>query len=227
MSFAFPTPRSVAPLGLLTRAIKATKIKGVNLLAYEGVRELPSPGEGKARVLFFPPCEDLGAIPLEGLNDAVVAAVEKREAGPAYVPGPLSAAERKHLYLLVCAHGARDSRCGVLGGQLSEVLDALLSAKGLSGSVTVLRVSHVGGHVQAGNVIAWGAGWPVDGDWFGGVHADNAGEWLDAVLAATTRAVEDDALRTYWRGRYDLSKDEQLEAFKSRAADIEDLAGAA
>lgn len=51
----------------------------------------------------------------------------------------------------------------------------------------MLATSHIGGHKFAGNVIAYGAMHPCDGDWFGGVNAGNAGAFLDALLAVEVR----------------------------------------
>ncbi len=48
--------------------------------------------------------------------------------------------------------------------------------------VSVLATSHIGGHKYAGNVIAYSAMHPCDGDWFGGVNAGNAAAFLDALL---------------------------------------------
>lgn len=49
--------------------------------------------------------------------------------------------------LLICCHGKRDSRCGVLGTQLATRLVQLLEEKGLGAELRVLKTSHVGGHV--------------------------------------------------------------------------------
>lgn len=43
--------------------------------------------------------------------------------------------------------------------------------------------SHIGGHETAGNVVAYGAGHPCDGDWFGGLHAGGAVEFLQGLRA--------------------------------------------
>lgn len=51
--------------------------------------------------------------------------------------------------------------------------------------VTVLKSSHVGGHVHAGNVLVYGGA--CNGDWFGGVNANNAADFLASVLGAKVR----------------------------------------
>jgi len=53
--------------------------------------------------------------------------------------------EFEGLGLFVCTHMSRDSRCGVLGGQLARKLASLVDAHGL-GRVKVFQASHVGGH---------------------------------------------------------------------------------
>lgn len=139
------------------------------------------------------------------------------------------------LALLVCCHNARDERCGVLGPQLAARLEELLLCKGFTpAEFLVLKVSHVGQHIYAGNVIAYRPGHPGHGDWYGGVHAENAEAWLSAWLASPAGldgGVGDPALRPNWRGRLGLSKEEQLAAFEAggglcagkSGADIEEL----
>lgn len=51
-------------------------------------------------------------------------------------------------------------------------------AAGLEESVAVCATSHIGGHEFAGNLVAYGAGHPCDGDWFGGLHAAVAAEFF-------------------------------------------------
>ena len=93
------------------------------------------------------------------------------------------------LTLLVCCHAARDARCGQVGPPLVAALRRLVRRHGLEGQVEVLATSHVGGHKYAGNVVAYGAVHPCDGDWFGGVNAGNAAAFLEALLGMEVRRV--------------------------------------
>ncbi len=66
----------------------------------------------------------------------------------------------------------------------------------------------------AGNVLVYGPASPCDGDWYGGVTAETAERFLDAVTGADIGGhggASEAALRPLWRGRMGLSKDEQLE----------------
>ena len=66
----------------------------------------------------------------------------------------------------------------------------------------------------AGNVLVYGPASPCDGDWYGGVTADGAEAFLDALLAADVGGhggVGSAPLRPLWRGRMGLSKAEQLQ----------------
>ena len=54
--------------------------------------------------------------------------------------------------------------------------------RGLSRHVRVYLTSHVGGHKYAGNVLCYGAVHPCDGDWFGGLDASRADEFVDALI---------------------------------------------
>lgn len=65
---------------------------------------------------------------------------------------------------------------------LLSKLAELAEAQGMD--VQVLRTSHVGGHVYAGNVLVYsprGGLSAHSGDWYGGLHAGNAAEFLDAL----------------------------------------------
>ena len=53
--------------------------------------------------------------------------------------------------ILICGHGARDSRCGILGPLLQEQFETVLGREGLQ--ATVGQITHIGGHKFAGNVI--------------------------------------------------------------------------
>ena len=122
------------------------------------------------------------------------------------------------LTLLVCCHGARDSRCGTAGPPLAAALLRGVRKHGLQEQVRVLRTSHVGGHKYAGNVLVYGSRHPCDGDWFGGLHAGNAGAFLEAMLGAemgVDGGAEDPVLRGWWRGRMGLDKEEQLDLYAS------------
>ncbi|KAF2471143.1 uncharacterized protein BDR25DRAFT_285575 [Lindgomyces ingoldianus] len=55
--------------------------------------------------------------------------------------------------ILICSHGSRDSRCGILGPILHDEFRRQLESKGVSATVGV--ISHIGGHKFAGNVIIY------------------------------------------------------------------------
>ncbi|ODM20436.1 hypothetical protein SI65_03489 [Aspergillus cristatus] len=95
--------------------------------------------------------------------------------------------------ILICGHGGRDMRCGVMAPILESEFDRILSARGFSTSVSDSKtidnpkhahiglISHVGGHKYAGNVIIYvppgmkmrdGASNPLAGKgiWYGRVE---------------------------------------------------------
>jgi (2Fe-2S) ferredoxin len=55
--------------------------------------------------------------------------------------------------ILICGHGGRDERCGILGPILVQRFWSVLKEKGLEAEVGT--ISHVGGHKFAGNVIIY------------------------------------------------------------------------
>lgn len=98
-------------------------------------------------------------------------------------------------FLFVCSHTKRDERCGYCGPRLTEAF----SKEAQSNGQTVLKCSHVGGHVYAGNVIAYtGKETPVsdDGHWYGYVTP------AEAAFVASGKA----AKSRLWRGSLGLDE---------------------
>jgi len=70
-------------------------------------------------------------------------------------------------WFLICAHKLRDKRCGVTGPILADELEKYAASHSLKGSDTgvhTLKISHIGGHKFAGNVIVY-----PSGVWYGRV----------------------------------------------------------
>jgi hypothetical protein len=67
------------------------------------------------------------------------------------------------LWLLICAHKLRDKRCGVSGPILAAEAQKYAQEKSLN-ELHTLKISHVGGHKWAGNVIVY-----PPGVWYGRV----------------------------------------------------------
>lgn len=55
--------------------------------------------------------------------------------------------------VMICSHGTRDNRCGVLGPLLRD--EFVAKAQRLTDCPEVQLISHIGGHVFAGNVIIY------------------------------------------------------------------------
>ncbi|KAF2121212.1 Sucrase/ferredoxin-like-domain-containing protein [Lophiotrema nucula] len=55
--------------------------------------------------------------------------------------------------ILICGHGGRDQRCGVMGPILRDEFRKQLEKKGIQGDVGL--ISHIGGHKYAGNAILY------------------------------------------------------------------------
>lgn len=55
--------------------------------------------------------------------------------------------------ILICGHGGRDQRCGILGPILQSAFRSTLSRAGIDADVGL--ISHIGGHKYAGNVIIY------------------------------------------------------------------------
>ena len=81
--------------------------------------------------------------------------------------------------ILICSHGGRDQRCGVLGPLLQARFREVLGEQGVDADVGL--ISHIGGHKYAGNVIVYlppgmRNEWAGSGIWYGRVGPDNVGD---------------------------------------------------
>ncbi|TMW58279.1 hypothetical protein Poli38472_011867 [Pythium oligandrum] len=111
-------------------------------------------------------------------------------------------AEGYHIF--VCAHEQRDFRCGCNGPLLLRWLKDIGEKRNIS--LHLYSASHFGGHRYAANAIVY-----PSGDWFGLLN-----EPADAE--ALVQALEDqDPLRlaSQWRGRINMTKEEQIEALQT------------
>lgn len=65
----------------------------------------------------------------------------------------LPIAKQEKTIAVVCGHTQRDERCGVIGKMIHDELEKVIERENLQDEVEVGYVSHVGGHVYAGNLI--------------------------------------------------------------------------
>ncbi|KAG8712005.1 hypothetical protein FRC08_015158 [Ceratobasidium sp. 394] len=91
---------------------------------------------------------------------------------------------QKSIDLYVCTHGARDCRCGDIGGEIVQVLRDRSAGRS---DIRVFEIGHVGGHKWAGNIIVL----PL-GDWtlmsrFGPTGEDAWGSRKICRLRCTAR----------------------------------------
>lgn len=118
--------------------------------------------------------------------------------------------------VLICGHGGRDARCGMLGPVLRDEFEEKLKAKGIELrpqpdlaqeqhgrlSASVGLISHIGGHKYAGNVIIYipktlkEAGHPLAGKgiWYGRVGP----EQVEGVVEQTI--VQGKVVKELFRG---------------------------
>lgn len=87
----------------------------------------------------------------------------------------------KGSYIFVCAHGARDKRCGVCGPALVSRFKDEIELRGHQNKVFVRPCSHIGGHKYAGNVIIFRSDnhGKVTGHWYGYVMPDDVSTLLE------------------------------------------------
>ena len=80
-------------------------------------------------------------------------------------------------YVFVCCHSSRDLRCGTTGHQIFNLLS---TSPELPSDVQVMKISHIGGHKFAGNVICF-----PSGIWYGGLGSHNIHELIQALKRKT------------------------------------------
>ncbi|KAF3049906.1 Leucyl-tRNA synthetase, mitochondrial [Didymella keratinophila] len=106
----------------------------------------------------------------DALSAAQKAALTRDTSKAALVPSPEPITRPT---VLICGHGGRDQRCGVLGPILQSAFRKELERRGIEADVA--QISHIGGHKYAGNVILYlppdleGNGLRGSGIWYGRV----------------------------------------------------------
>ncbi|KAJ7705542.1 Sucrase/ferredoxin-like-domain-containing protein [Mycena rosella] len=138
-----------------------------------------------------------------------------------HATAPCNNDQTDSIHLYVCTHGARDCRCGDMGGKvfqaLKEELDrrARTDPSGPAKSVVLGEVAHVGGHQFAATMLVF-----PQGDWLGMLTPQDVPRVLDAIFASDRRpltVLDPPLCRDLWRGRMGLAKDEQLSLHSSHS----------
>jgi len=103
-----------------------------------------------------------------------------------------------HIY--VCCHGARDHRCGVIGGLLISGMREYITAPPTDVAeslqqldIQVFGCSHIGGHKFAGNMVLYKPDWK-QGIWYGRVLPDD----IDYIMRETV--INGKIIGKHWRG---------------------------
>ncbi|KAJ1733908.1 hypothetical protein LPJ61_001341 [Coemansia biformis] len=123
----------------------------------------------------------------------------------------------RNRHIFVCTHGSRDQLCGIHGTRLLHDLRALIQARGLESHVAAWATSHVGGHKYAANAIVY-----PRGDWYG-TWCEKCGGSPNG-RAADAAAILDAAVHNItwwdaWRGATNMSKQDQISAWRENAKD--------
>ncbi|KAJ1652140.1 hypothetical protein IWQ61_007456 [Dispira simplex] len=100
-------------------------------------------------------------------------------------------------YLFTCTHGTRDCRCGDIGEPLHMALEREIRLRDQSAHWVAARISHIGGHAYAGNVIHH-----PTGDWYGLLKPQDAPRLLDSLQRKQI-------WWDHWRGRLGLTTQDQ------------------
>jgi hypothetical protein len=96
--------------------------------------------------------------------------------------------------ILICGHGGRDQRCGILGPILQSSFRTELQRRGIEAEVA--QISHIGGHKYAGNVIIYlppnleGNALKGTGIWYGRVGPENVEGLIEETVVQGKVVVE-------------------------------------
>lgn len=107
-------------------------------------------------------------------------------------------------FLFSCCHVARDARCGYCGVKIHDLIVEEIEKRGLKTKVMAARVSHVGGHVYAGNLLVY-----PSGAWYGYVRPEDVPRVFDQHLAQGV------LLADKLRGKLGLNKTENAKFAES------------
>lgn len=129
-------------------------------------------------------------LPERAINDL------PQEIRQGHLQATFDARDVEEIVVLICSHGTRDSRCGVLGPILKAEFEEKLERAGIAigngaGKARVGLISHIGGHKWAGNVIIYMPSGKLQGGvWYGRV----APEHVEGIIKETIlggRIIED------------------------------------
>ncbi|KAH6909796.1 Sucrase/ferredoxin-like-domain-containing protein [Coprinopsis sp. MPI-PUGE-AT-0042] len=151
---------------------------------------------------------DIPSATEENLDEVVQQLKDHMEVGRATAP-------EEEIDVYVCTHGARDCRCGDMGGRVADALRRearRYNDERKTPRIRIGEIGHVGGHKYAANVLVY-----PQGEWLGLVRPEDAPRVIEAALDPPLRPLKASdplMLREHWRGRMGLGKDEQIEAFE-------------
>ncbi|KZP27415.1 hypothetical protein FIBSPDRAFT_730832 [Athelia psychrophila] len=195
----------------MQRALLLNIVKLGGLVNFSWSAEQPAlrssgDGEAYAATAFTPSGRvDIPLLSMDTLDEVVQELKSRVDRPPPSVPE-----ETTHLY--VCTHGARDCRCGDMGGAVVRALREEVQRRKLS-SVKVAEVGHVGGHQWAANLLVY-----PHGEWLGNLTPEMVPGVLDAIVQRSAKpalAGEAPLLPAHWRGRMGLGKEEQTQLVAS------------
>ncbi|KAF7978839.1 hypothetical protein HWV62_44641 [Athelia sp. TMB] len=171
----------------MQRALLLNVVKFGGLVNFSWSEEQPvlsdsADGEAYAATAFTPSGRvDIPRLSMETL-DSVVEELKSRVDRPT----PNQSEDTTHLY--VCTHGARDCRCGDMGGAVVRALREEIEKRKLS-SVKVAEVGHVGGHKWAANLLVY-----PHGEWLGNLTPEAVPSVLGAIVRCPAKpTVADEA----------------------------------
>jgi hypothetical protein len=210
----WPAKGQVSPLhGLITTALKEAK-KDLPTVAVVACDEASRNPEGMDVYLFHKwgnrkPIFLKGItaethnklVPfLQALEDAGETAAEDSEPFMA-PPCPYEALEVEYeRFIFTCAHVTRDMRCGYCGSKLHDLIVEEINSRGLKQKVLAGRVTHVGGHAFAGNVLFY-----PEGIWYGYLRPADVPRLFEEHIAG------DKVLIDKLRGKLGFNKTENAE----------------
>jgi hypothetical protein len=127
----------------------------------------------------------------DGLSEAQKAKLLRDESAASNLP---AAEPITKPVVLICGHGGRDERCGILGPILQTAFRTELQRRGIDADVA--QISHIGGHKFAGNVIIYlppsleGNALKGTGIWYGRVGPEHVEGLIEETVVKGRVIVE-------------------------------------
>lgn len=176
----------------LSKNMKGVRCKISYAEAVDG-EEVPSEESNNHTILVLPDMLKFTGVNETNISQIAEALSGKQVHGATFEKETMTASQ-----ILICAHANKDMRCGICGPRLYQAFAEQLPKSVVADrEIEVRRVTHLGGHKFAGNLIIYqqNRNGKVFGDWYGYVDESDIPTLISEHLG------EGKIVKKLWRGR--------------------------